>query len=289
MFIASEGSHIYEIALDGENIEIVDAYRVRLPGEDISIYGMAWNEMDHETPLYIMDRTPTDDSGEMRLIKYNPETRRTRIVKQLAQYDTETGTGLSFSPLWEPGIYSLATVAGSRGGDFAPDTVRIYNAGPDCRFISYDLGPHLIDANENFGLELQFDASGIRSGDYQIGLFIEHNAASDPIVIPVTLRVNPAWVTDGNITPPLEFDLSEAFPNPFNGITRIDFMLKHSGTTRLVVYDLTGREVAVLADGEFNAGSHSVVFEADRMASGLYFYRLESQGQSIVKRMVLLR
>ncbi|MDP8228703.1 MAG: carboxypeptidase-like regulatory domain-containing protein, partial [Candidatus Electryoneaceae bacterium] len=96
LFIASEGSHIYEIALDGENIEIVDAYRVRLPGEDISIYGMAWNEMDHETPLYIMDRTPTDDSGEMRLIKYNPETRRTRIVKQLAQYDTETGTGLSF-------------------------------------------------------------------------------------------------------------------------------------------------------------------------------------------------
>ncbi len=88
---------------------------------------------------------------------------------------------------------------------------------------------------------------------------------------------------------PLEFGLAQNFPNPFNPSTVIRYQKSESGHTRLTVYDVLGREVAVLVDGVMPAGAHQVTFDASSLASGMYIYRLSAGGQVITRRMMLLK
>jgi len=90
-------------------------------------------------------------------------------------------------------------------------------------------------------------------------------------------------------TIPSVFQLDGNRPNPFNPKTMILFSLAEAGRVQLRVYDPSGRLAATLVDRELSAGSHEVVLQADRLASGVYFYRLDSGGRTAVRRMVLLR
>ncbi|MGK9476081.1 T9SS type A sorting domain-containing protein [Melioribacter sp. OK-6-Me] len=88
---------------------------------------------------------------------------------------------------------------------------------------------------------------------------------------------------------PANFNLNQNYPNPFNPSTRIDFSIKKAGYVKLSVYDLLGREVANLYKGILNAGMHSINFDATGIASGVYFYRLDFDGKSITKKMLISR
>jgi len=89
---------------------------------------------------------------------------------------------------------------------------------------------------------------------------------------------------------PLVFALAQNYPNPFNPTTTIEFTLPQDGRVVLKIYDITGREVATLVDEERKAGVyHQAVFDASRLASGLYFSRLQSGGLQSVKKIVLLK
>jgi len=83
--------------------------------------------------------------------------------------------------------------------------------------------------------------------------------------------------------------LETNYPNPFNPSTVIRWQLAVGSQTRLVVYDIMGREIAVLADGMYPSGRHEVVFDASRLASGVYIYTLEAGGQRFTRRMTLLK
>ena len=95
-------------------------------------------------------------------------------------------------------------------------------------------------------------------------------------------------VIDDAFTPD-EFQLSQNYPNPFNPETTIKFKLQRSGHTLLTVYNLKGEKVARLVDGEMNAGSHSISWNAAGTASGVYFYRLSQDGTVTTKKMLLLK
>ncbi len=85
------------------------------------------------------------------------------------------------------------------------------------------------------------------------------------------------------------FSLSEVFPNPFNPTTMINFALPQAGKVTLTVFDITGREVATLVNGELPIGHHSFVFDGEGLASGIYFYELTTDGFSDTKKMVLVK
>ena len=115
-------------------------------------------------------------------------------------------------------------------------------------------------------------------------------AASDPVRF--TLIIDPSQTTstkdDGRGTMD-EFALLQNYPNPFNPSTQIRFTLQSSNVTRLTVYDVVGREVAVLVNGVMSAGAHSVSFDASNLSSGVYLYKLEAGGQVLTKRMTLMK
>jgi len=85
------------------------------------------------------------------------------------------------------------------------------------------------------------------------------------------------------------FYLEQNYPNPFNPSTKISFNLPVSGFTTLKVYDIMGREVSELISNDLHAGSHSVTFNGEDLASGIYYYRLESGGNVAVKKMLLVK
>lgn len=79
------------------------------------------------------------------------------------------------------------------------------------------------------------------------------------------------------------------YPNPFNPSTIIRFTVPEAGHVSLKVFDLLGREIATLLNEERAAGTHRVSFDAGRLPSGVYFYKLESAGKVAIQKMVLAR
>lgn len=99
------------------------------------------------------------------------------------------------------------------------------------------------------------------------------------------------WVTDvkePDFTP-TAFALNQNYPNPFNPTTKISFNLLVDGKTSLSVYNVLGQKVATLIDKELTKGSHEVQFDASKLSSGVYFYKLESGNNLEIKKMMLLK
>lgn len=88
---------------------------------------------------------------------------------------------------------------------------------------------------------------------------------------------------------PEEFFLYQNFPNPFNTATSIRFTIPESTHGKLAVYDILGREVNVLIEGELEPRIYTVTFNAAGLSSGVYFYRLETDAFTNVHKMILLR
>jgi hypothetical protein len=94
---------------------------------------------------------------------------------------------------------------------------------------------------------------------------------------------------DRNQSLPTELVLEQNFPNPFNPTTNIKFGVQTSGDVSLKVLDVLGREVATLVNSHFPPGFYTVPWNAGNAASGVYFYRLQTERGTRVRRMLLLR
>ncbi len=93
---------------------------------------------------------------------------------------------------------------------------------------------------------------------------------------------------------PSVFTLSRNTPNPFNPSTAIAFTLSRPKRVRMTVYDTLGREVAILAAGNFSAGNHTLRWDGrdgrgNAVSSGVYLYRLEAGGKTETRKMLLAR
>ena len=88
---------------------------------------------------------------------------------------------------------------------------------------------------------------------------------------------------------PVSFELGNAFPNPFNPSTTIEFTMAETANASLKVYNVAGAEVATLVNGLVGAGAQSVVFDASNLTSGVYFYALEVAGTVQTRKMVLAK
>ena len=88
---------------------------------------------------------------------------------------------------------------------------------------------------------------------------------------------------------PQEYALLQNYPNPFNPVTNIKLQIANFGFVSVKVFDISGKEVAILVNRELSAGIYNVDFDASHLASGTYFYRMETAGYSEVKKMILVK
>ena len=86
-----------------------------------------------------------------------------------------------------------------------------------------------------------------------------------------------------------EFSLNDNFPNPFNPSTQISFNVPVASNVRLAIYDISGREVALLVNNVLSQGNHKYEWNASQFSSGTYFYRIQAEGFTKTKKMLLVK
>ena len=88
---------------------------------------------------------------------------------------------------------------------------------------------------------------------------------------------------------PRELTLSQNYPNPFNPLTKIVYAIPHAEYVSLTVHNVLGQTIVELVNGAEQFGAHTVIWDADNVPGGVYYYRLQTAEGTIVKRMVLVR
>jgi hypothetical protein len=127
-----------------------------------------------------------------------------------------------------------------------------------------------------------FNDNGLSSGKYSYELKqIDYNGNYEYFMMPGIAEIKA----------PNKFEVSQNYPNPFNPSTTIDFSISQNTFVTLKIYDMSGKEVAVLVNSQMIAGYHSVNFNADsyHLSSGVYFYKLSSGDFSLIKQMLLIK
>ncbi|MHB9012167.1 MAG: FlgD immunoglobulin-like domain containing protein, partial [Ignavibacteriaceae bacterium] len=104
----------------------------------------------------------------------------------------------------------------------------------------------------------------------------------------------PTDVKNLNRLIPATFQVFQNYPNPFNPTTTINFALPQSSNVKIVIYDMLGKEVRTLVNGDQVAGVHSIVWDGrnnfgSQVASGTYIYRVVAGNYSAVKKMIMLK
>ena len=153
----------------------------------------------------------------------------------------------------------------------------------------------VIDANEPFGTDwilttkdddMEDETFTVTFGALPAG-FARGTPASVDVIISEDENVTSIESPEREL--PEAFALGQNYPNPFNPSTAIEYELPAPQHVRLEVFDATGRSVGVLVDGIRPAGTHTVRFDADNLPSGLYVYRLQTNGETLTRKMTLLR
>ena len=214
------------------------------------------------------------------------------------------GTGVGMSA---PGTLDTRPPAIALGSPVEGEPLRI---GAEFSFLWAVCEEHFAVAEPVMTIEILVDGEAILSAAIEAEESGEYSyvwvAQADSSVV-ATWRVSaadlygnaavaqsgPFLLTDGETGSPLgapeNISLAGNFPNPFNPLTTLRFSLPAAARIRLSVYDVRGRRVALLYDGEKEAGWHSLDWDARGRASGVYFARLETGGESLTRKLVLLQ
>lgn len=106
---------------------------------------------------------------------------------------------------------------------------------------------------------------------------------------PFLIWMSTTGIDNDNAVLPEKVTLYQNYPNPFNPVTTIKFTLPGAANIKLSVYNSNGQLVEELVNGKHQTGSHSIMFNGDRLNSGIYFYRLDTAGKSLVNKMLLIK
>jgi hypothetical protein len=147
-----------------------------------------------------------------------------------------------------------------------------------------DTGPGVVSVEPASGsiapgdseeLVVTVNTEGMEDGTYNYELLIQTNDPENPVLfVEVTVVVGEVSSDDG--ATPIVFDLKQNYPNPFANATTIEYQLPQAEQVTITVFDLAGRRVATLVDDHVEAGTHSVVWQANGLASGVYLYRIQA-------------
>ncbi len=156
-------------------------------------------------------------------------------------------------------------------------TVTLSNAGVINNF------PDSLIINQTVSLGVPFGTYNIQINGTEPGGVRNHLRTYQLVVSPLV------GISGNENTTPVKYSLEQNYPNPFNPATTINYSVEKTGFVKLTVYDVTGKEVQTLVSANMNAGAYSINFDASKLNSGMYFYKLESGSFSEVRKMMLIK
>jgi hypothetical protein len=118
-------------------------------------------------------------------------------------------------------------------------------------------------------------------------IYFYNNSANTPI-FPVLITQTMTKILESDKIK-LNYILNQNYPNPLNPVTKIKYSVPHSTFISLKVYNLLGQEVAILVEEEKQVGTYTILFDGSGLASGVYYYRLETNDFTKTKKLLLLK
>ncbi|MCL5029574.1 MAG: T9SS type A sorting domain-containing protein [Bacteroidetes bacterium] len=257
----------YPIKIDGVATQYTSASTVYNDGYQI-------------TPNFYSDITQNVAVPPSPYFFFNPELKARALLRPL-EVDSLAVDTVSWSPAIDLNGDGIAYqfVVSSGGKEIMK--VLAYNSGKDTLAILK-------------GIDIIKAMGGKDTIDIAMTLVAKSSTASDPLVTSVdtiyaTLVLKTITGINNKVVPH-SFFVDQNYPNPFNPTTNIQFGLAKQENVNLTVYDILGRQVAVLLNNQtFSSGVHSVEFNASKLASGTYIYRLQAGSNVVVKKMMLLK
>ena len=181
------------------------------------------------------------------------------------------------------------TVYNMGGGDNLILTNAMFNPPYGVFGVTNFVPNTAITAGDSTILHLFFTPPDTGELNNAFGIF-NNATAPVPLIVPVSGIGTPlGGIAEGKPSVPVEYELAQNMPNPFNPTTTIEFALPTASHVELVVYNILGNEIARLLDSELEAGYHQAVFDATHLSSGIYFYRLTAGNHTDMKKMVLMK
>jgi subtilisin-like proprotein convertase family protein len=175
------------------------------------------------------------------------------------------------------------------GGGYKGDIIGIFDSNADSSLQSN------VYTSFSPSIKPESDINAIFGGDNSAGSWIIRFTDDAPddtgYVYAWGINFNNQSVGVQNVsnTVPQKYELEQNYPNPFNPVTNIKFSIPESGLVKIKVFDILGKEVAVLVNEFKQAGTYKVDFNGTRLSSGAYFYRLETGSFTDTKKMLLVK
>jgi len=225
-----------------------------------SIY-VVWD--DYRSSNYEIYFKISSDEGE----SWGTDTRLTNTVASRKPFIEVSGNALH--------IVFIKSVSGHFDVCYKRSTDSGVNWDPDLLLTNNSLN------SENTSISVSNSTVNILWTDLRHGneeIYYKKNPTGNPIGI----------ITISNEVP-TNFRLQQNYPNPFNPVTNIKFDLPKREFVKLVINDITGKEVALLVNEELDPGVYSVNWNAENQTSGIYFYRFISGNFTEVRKMIVLK
>lgn len=278
------GSNIVEFNRDGD---IINSF----PQEPYNtVFGLAWDEASPDGPwLWVFVQEPTD--MPLTIAQFDPGNGSFTGVQFLAvnhsgdPYNPNVAGGAGFTTEWDP---TLGVFICLLQGENSHDGVGIYEITPYFSWLRVSPMFGAIAPSESEDLEIVVDLSGDDIDSILDATITVVNNTPEQPAIDVHVDIVTGIGGEKGLLP-LEYDLAQNFPNPFNATTEIEFTLPLNSDVDLSVYNMLGQKVATLVSGSMDAGHHRVIWDAFNIASGIYFYKLTAGDFSRTHRMTLIK
>jgi hypothetical protein len=244
----------------------------------VDMYGI-----DAAIGAFISKKSLTTNTWYHIAVTYDGST-ETILIDGIVDTARPATGALGTSP--QPEDFRIGSYSGSSPNFFRGmiDEVRIWNLARSQKEILQKMNDTLAGSESGLVGYWRFDeGSGVIAHD------LTANGNNG------TLVNGPAWirivdeVSGGTGSVPEIFSLGQNYPNPFNPGTSIPFTLRSESFVTLTIYDILGRPVSALLAARLPAGAYSAKFDAERLASGTYFYRLQAGSFTETKRLMILK
>ncbi len=283
-----EGWNAFEITSEDypEGIGINDGSFV------LGMYGDGSYSVDSEPPVaasnYDMPNVGMSyDGSSLYLSESGNGGMRAMISRGVAPELQFPETTVSFFGV-EPGSVGEAKflIINNGTGIGRVDSVRISPTISDVVSVDESF-PFAVEA-DSLPHEMTFLWAPTAAGNLSGGALLYHNDpnAQNPITVMISGTND---VLEISAAVPESYFMDQNYPNPFNPTTSVRFGLKEAGHVRLTVYNVMGQEVMRVVDQQLSTGVHEAVFDASRLASGIYYYSIEVNNFTDMKKMTLVK
>ncbi|MBN2089305.1 DUF5123 domain-containing protein [candidate division KSB1 bacterium] len=269
------GTSVYYKYAGSNFISVINSTFNTINSYGLRIAGPGYTFLPDNTPEVIIDQTTwynigTTDGREILLSEKGPlmkpwtvsnsifvkEVEKTKTVINIKETDGDSLAKISNICLWDVGKKAWRSHS-------VQDTITM-----DPQFADPANGDFTLPAGSKL---LTFGTNGGPIGDRR-------------------WATNATGVEKIKETEPVKnFSLNQNYPNPFNPTTTITFRLENAGMTNLSVYDLSGREIAVLVNKNLAPGTYQYHFDARNLTTGVYLYKLQSSGILLTRKMMFLK